>query len=190
MLITCPPITAAQSARLRDFYAPPPTMRKLSEQLAAANMPAMRKLSEQLAAAANMPAMRKLSEQLAAANMPAMRKLSEQLAATANMPAMRKLSEQLAATANMPAMRKLSEQLAAQSARLRDFYTPPSVLNFLQQQLAVTTRQRQIDESITVIRIRNFFPCDYPWQTDHAGNHCGRRAASIRPGGRLGGSGL
>lgn len=31
--------------------------------------------------------------------------------------------------------------------------------------------------------------CDYPWQTDSAGNLCGDRAASVRPGGRLGGSG-
>ncbi|MGG6242529.1 hypothetical protein ACQ4N7_28290 [Nodosilinea sp. AN01ver1] len=31
--------------------------------------------------------------------------------------------------------------------------------------------------------------CDYPWQTDRAGNRCGDRAASVRPGGSLGGSG-
>lgn len=31
--------------------------------------------------------------------------------------------------------------------------------------------------------------CDYPWQYDSAGNLCGDRAASVREGGRLGGSG-
>ena len=41
-----------------------------------------------------------------------------------------------------------------------------------------------------------FFPgstssgkCDYPWQYDSAGRRCGGRAASVRPGGRLGGDG-
>ena len=31
--------------------------------------------------------------------------------------------------------------------------------------------------------------CDYPWQRDSAGRKCGGRAASVRPGGRLGGDG-
>lgn len=31
--------------------------------------------------------------------------------------------------------------------------------------------------------------CDYEWQYDSAGRRCGGRAASVRPGGRLGGSG-
>ena len=31
--------------------------------------------------------------------------------------------------------------------------------------------------------------CDYPDQTDSAGRRCGGRAASVRPGGRLGGDG-
>ena len=31
--------------------------------------------------------------------------------------------------------------------------------------------------------------CDYPWQTDSLGRSCGDRAASVRPGGRLGGTG-
>lgn len=31
--------------------------------------------------------------------------------------------------------------------------------------------------------------CDYSWQTDSAGRRCGGRAANVRPGGRLGGSG-
>lgn len=31
--------------------------------------------------------------------------------------------------------------------------------------------------------------CDYPWQTDSAGRRCGGRAASVIPGGRLGGDG-
>ena len=41
-----------------------------------------------------------------------------------------------------------------------------------------------------------FFPltlvagnCDYSWQTDSAGRRCGGRAASVRPGGKLGGDG-
>ena len=32
-------------------------------------------------------------------------------------------------------------------------------------------------------------PCDYPDQRDSAGRRCGGRAASVRPGGRLGGDG-
>ena len=32
--------------------------------------------------------------------------------------------------------------------------------------------------------------CDYPWQTDSIGRRCGGRAASCRPGGRLGGGGV
>ena len=31
--------------------------------------------------------------------------------------------------------------------------------------------------------------CDYAWQTDSAGRRCGGRAASVIPGGRLGGDG-
>ena len=31
--------------------------------------------------------------------------------------------------------------------------------------------------------------CDYPWQTDSLGRKCGGRAASVIPGGRLGGDG-
>ena len=31
--------------------------------------------------------------------------------------------------------------------------------------------------------------CDYPDQRDSAGRRCGGRAASVRPGGRLGGDG-
>lgn len=31
--------------------------------------------------------------------------------------------------------------------------------------------------------------CDYPDDRDSAGNRCGGRAASVRPGGRLGGDG-
>ena len=31
--------------------------------------------------------------------------------------------------------------------------------------------------------------CDYPDQLDSAGRRCGGRAASVRPGGRLGGDG-
>ena len=31
--------------------------------------------------------------------------------------------------------------------------------------------------------------CDYSWQYDSAGRRCGGRAASVRPGGRLGGDG-
>ena len=32
-------------------------------------------------------------------------------------------------------------------------------------------------------------PCDYPDQRDSLGRRCGGRAASVRPGGRLGGDG-
>ena len=31
--------------------------------------------------------------------------------------------------------------------------------------------------------------CDYSWQRDSAGRRCGGRAASVRPGGNLGGNG-
>ncbi len=31
--------------------------------------------------------------------------------------------------------------------------------------------------------------CDYSWQRDSAGRRCGGRAANVRPGGRLGGTG-
>ena len=41
-----------------------------------------------------------------------------------------------------------------------------------------------------------FFPhysysgnCDYEWQYDSRGRRCGGRAASVRPGGKLGGTG-
>ena len=32
-------------------------------------------------------------------------------------------------------------------------------------------------------------PCNYPDDRDSAGRRCGKRAASVRPGGRLGGDG-
>ena len=32
-------------------------------------------------------------------------------------------------------------------------------------------------------------PCNYPDDLDSAGRRCGKRAASVRPGGRLGGDG-